>query len=42
MCRQLVMELAGICEVTKGKVEEKKRDISLIMEKRNTILMSSK
>ena len=25
MCRQMVMELAGICEVTKGKVVEKER-----------------
>ena len=36
MCRQLVMELAGICEVTKGKMEEKKGDISLINENMNT------
>ena len=38
---QLVSEVAGMCEVARGRVEEVKGDISLLVEKRNTILMSN-
>ena len=39
-CGQTVNEVAGMGEVARGKVEQLKEDISLLVERRNTILMS--
>ena len=40
-CGQTVNEVAGMGEVARGKVEQLKEDISLLVERRNTILMSN-
>ena len=38
---QLVSEVAGMREVVRSRVEEVKGDISLLVEKRKTIILSS-
>ena len=38
-CKQMVREVAGMCEMARGRVEQLKGDISIVVERRNTILM---
>ena len=40
-CGQMVGEVAGVCEMARGRVEQLKEDISMVVERRNTILMSN-
>ena len=40
-CGLTVNELAGMGEMARGKVEQLTEDISLLVERRNTILMSN-
>ena len=36
-----MVEVAGVCEMTRGRVEQLKGDISMVVERRNNILMSN-
>ena len=38
-CEQMVDEVAGVCEMSRGKVEQLKGDISIVVERRNNIIM---
>ena len=40
-CGQMVVEVAGMCEMARGRVVQLKGDISMVVERRNTILMSN-
>ena len=37
----MVGEVAGVCEMARGRVEQLRGDISMVVERRNTILMSN-
>ena len=40
-CGQMMGEVAGVCKMARGRVEQLKGDISMVVERRNNILMSN-
>ena len=40
-CGKMVGEVAGMCKMARRRVEQLKGDISMVVERRNTILMSN-
>ena len=40
-CGQMVGEVAGVCEMASGRAEQLKGDISIVVGRRNNILMSN-
>ena len=38
-CGQMLGEVAGVCEMARGRVEQLKGDISIVLERRNNIMM---
>ena len=38
---QIVGEMAGVCKMARGRVDQLKGDISMVVERSNTILMSN-